>query len=137
MPNSSPPDTDPLRELLVDASKVDRQAIADTLKERIAIDPTSGRLVLLPGYQALDARRKVLAILLARKAAVLLEVVDSEALANKEITELSGLASGTAAPSVRSLKELRLVGQGEDRAYFIPNARLLDAIRFITVGGAP
>lgn len=136
MPNSSP-DSDPLRELLVDASKVDRQAIADALKERVAIDPSSGRLVLLPAYQALDARRKVLAILLARKAAVLLEVVDTEALANREIAELSGLASGTAAPSVRSLKELRLVDQDENRAYFIANARLFDAIRFMTVGGAP
>jgi hypothetical protein len=136
VPDSSP-DNDPLRELLVDASKVDRQAIADALKERIAIDPGSGRLVLLPGYQALDARRKVLAILLARKAAVLLEVVDTEAVANKAIAELSGLAPGTAAPSVRSLKELRLVDQDADRAYFIPNARLLDAIRFVTVGGTP
>ena len=136
MPTPSP-ESDPLRELLVDASKVDRQAIADALRERIAIDPNSGRLVLLPGYQTLDARRKVLAILLARKASVLLEVVDTEAVANKEIVGLSGLASGTAAPSVRSLKELRLVDQDERKAYFIPNARLLDAIRFVAVGGTP
>ena len=134
MPNSVP-NGDPLRELLVDAVKVDRQAIADALKERVAIDPNSGRLLLLRGYQGLESRRKVLCILLARKAAVLLEVSDSEVLANKEIMQLSGLAAGTAAPAVRGLKELRLVDQDENRSYFVPNPRLLDAIEFLTAGG--
>jgi len=120
----------------VDAVKIDRQAIADALKERVAIDPNSGRLLLLRGYQGLDSRRKVLAILLARKAAMLLEVSDTEVLTNKEITSASGLAPGTAAPAVRRLKELRLVDQDDDKAYFIPNPRLLDAIGFIAAGGA-
>lgn len=134
MPQSLP-DVDPLRELLADGVKIDRQAIADALKGRVAIDPNSSRILLLRGYQGLESRRKVLCILLARKAAVLLEVLDSELLTNKEITELSGLAPGTAAPAVRSLKELRLVDQDESKAYFIPDPRLLDAIEFLTAGG--
>ena len=126
---------DPLRELLVDAAEVDRRQIATTLKGRVGIDSKTGRLQLLPGYNQLDARRKVLAVLLARKAAFLLEITDDDALTNKEVTEITGLAAGTAAPSLKSLRELRLVSQGDGKAYFIPNAHLLDVIRFIAGEG--
>ncbi len=126
---------DPLRELLVDATAVDRDAIVDVLKGRIAIDSKSGRLVLSPTYSELDARRKVLSILLARKAAYLLKLAGKEELENKEVAELTGLPPGTAAPSLKSLRELRLVSQDETKAYYIPNAQLSTAIGFIKAQG--
>jgi hypothetical protein len=122
---------DPLRDLLVDATAVDRDAIAAVLKGRIGIDSSSGRLVLSPSYNELDARRKVLSVLLARKAAHLLGLAENEGLTNKQVTELSGLAPGTAAPSLKSLKELRLASQDGAKAYYIPNAQLGNAIEFI------
>lgn len=127
---------DPLQELLVDAGAVDRRQIAEVLHGRIAIDSDTGRLVLTAGFSALDARRKILAVLLARKAAVLLGASGEEGLSNKEVTEVTGLASGTAAPGLKSLRELRLVGQDTSKSYLIPNAHLADAIEFIT-GGTP
>jgi hypothetical protein len=126
---------DPLRALLVDATAVNREAIADILKGRVAIDSGSGRLVLLSGYNQLDARRKVLSVLLARKAACLLKLAETEALANKEVVEATGLAPGTSAPSLKSLKELRLVSQDNDKAYYVPNAQLSNAIDFVKVQG--
>lgn len=122
---------DPLRELLVDAGAVDRRQIAEALRGRIAIDSDTGRLVLTAGFSALDARRKIVAVLLARKAAVLLEASEQEALSNKEVTGITGLASGTAAPGLKSLRELRLVGQDTSKSYLIPNAHLADAIQFL------
>ncbi|NIQ82722.1 MAG: hypothetical protein GTN93_32530 [Anaerolineae bacterium] len=122
---------DPLRQLLVDADEIDKQALAGVLKGRVSIDSTSGRLVLMPGYSSLDARRKVLAVLLARKAAHLLGLADTEAFTNAEVTQETGLRPGTAAPSLRSLKELLLVDQDGDRAYYIPNPQLASAIGFI------
>jgi hypothetical protein len=129
-------DADPLRELLVDAAEVDRQAIANVLKGRVSIDSKSGRIVLGPGYQALDARKKVLTILLAQKAALLLKISEGEALTNAEVTHLTGLAPGTSAPSLKSLRELRLVTQTGTKAYYIPNPQLNTAIDFITRGGS-
>ncbi len=123
---------DPLRDLLVDAGAVDRQQIADVLRGRIAIDSESGRLLLLPGFGRLEARRKILTVLLARKAAVLLEASDAEGLTNKQVAEMTGLATGTAAPGLKSLRELRLVGQDSAKAYLVPNAHLSDVIQFIT-----
>jgi len=131
---NEPSADDPLRELLVDATAVDRDAIAAALRGRIGIDSRSGRLVLSPTYNDLDARRKVLSILLARKAALLLKLAESEAVANKEVAELTGLPSGTSAPSLKSLRELRLVSQDASKAYYIPNAQLRNAIEFINTG---
>jgi DNA-binding IclR family transcriptional regulator len=73
----------------------------------------------------------VLSVLLARKAARLLKLADNEALTNKEVAEFTGLASGTAAPSLKSLRELRLVSQDSDKAYYVPNAQLGKAIEFV------
>ena len=123
---------DPLRRLLVDAAEVDRQAIAEVLEGRVSIDAGSGRLVLMPGYAPLDARRKILLVLLSRKAACLLGVADSEALTNGQLIEQTGVAPGTVAPGLKSLRELRLVGQEANRAYYVPNAQLAAAIRFLT-----
>lgn len=125
---------DPLRALLVDAASADRQQIADALKGRVAIDSESGRLVLTSGFTRLDARRKILAVLLARKAGVLLGASAEEALSNKEVAEVTGLPPGTAAPGLKSLRELRLVGQDTNKSYFIPNAHLADAIHFLAGG---
>jgi hypothetical protein len=122
---------DPLRELLVDAAQVDRERIARVLKGRVSIDSTSGSLLLLPGYRRLNAHRKILAVLLARKAAVLLNVADIDALTNKEVTELTGLRPGTAAPGLKDLKEMHLVEQDSSKAYFIPNPHVSAVIQFI------
>ena len=87
------------------------------------------------GYQRLDARRKIIAALMGRKAAHLLHVVESESLTNKEVTEVTGLPPGTAAPSLKSLRELRLVAQDGGKAYYVPNPQIHAAVQFLTTGG--
>lgn len=124
---------DPLRQLLVDATEINKQSLAQVLKGRVSIDTETGRLLLMPGYSSLDARRKVLVVLLARKASHLLGKVDTETFTNAEITEETGLRPGTAAPSLKSLKELLLVDQDEERAYYVPNPQLANAVQFIGV----
>ena len=128
-------DTDPLRGLLVDAAEVDREAIASTLSGKIALDGETGRPVLSPGYAALDGNRKVLLILLARKAASLLDLAETEVFANKEVVEHSGLPPGTVGPTLRRFKELHLVDQDDNKKYYIPNSQLNQAIAQIVKGG--
>jgi hypothetical protein len=124
-------DRDPLAELLVDARHVDRQAITEALRGRVSIDSESGRAVLLAGYSRLDAKRKILTVLLGRKAAQLLNVVDHETLTNGEVVDATGLPPGTVASSLKNLRERRLVGQEEDRSYLVPNPQLGNVITFI------
>jgi hypothetical protein len=115
---------DPLGKLLLDATEADRAVIASALNDRVGIDATSGRAVLLPGYAAMNARQKVLAVLLAAKAAHLLGLRDGEPIATLEIVATSGLPRGTVAPKLKELRETHLVGQSRDRAYYVPNAVL-------------
>ena len=128
---SKEPETDPLRELEVDASAVDRQALATALKGTVGIDMDSGRLSLLGGYFTLDALQKVATVLLAQKAAFLLERVVKEEIASKRVTDESGLPPGTVAPMLKKLREKRLVGQGVNKAYYIPNAQVTRVIGLI------
>ena len=125
---------DPLTELLVDASEVDKRAIADALKGKLAIDAKTGRLLLISGFNALDSRKKLIAVLLGRKAAHLLGLIDPEGISNKDIAGATGLPPGTVAPSLKSLRELRLVGQDTEKGYLIPNPQLGAAITFLAGG---
>jgi len=118
----------------LDAAEVDRAMLAEALADRIGIDGTSGRLVLLPGYSGLNTRQKVLCILLAAKAAHLLEVRDGDMMTTKEIVATSGLPHGTVAPRLKELRENHLVDQATDKAYFIPNAFLQRVVEDLRKG---
>lgn len=131
MTNDAPRD-DPLHALVLDAAEVDRAAIAGALKGRVGIDSKSGRVVLSPGFNALDARRKVVTILLARKAAHLLDLTDRETIGHREIVEASGLPSGTVAPSLKGLREARLVTQDDTKAYYVPSSQISAAVQLLT-----
>lgn len=72
----------------------------------------------------MNARPKVLAVLLAAKAAHLLGVRDSELMPTQEVVATSGLPRGTVAPKLKELRESLLVAQSADRAYYVPNALL-------------
>lgn len=128
---------DPLADLVVDADEIDRAALAHALKNRVAIDRASSRLVIQDGFSSLSAKRKVLALVLAQKAACLLQVSDTETLSYKEIVAQSGIPQGTAAPALKGLKEAHLVSQDATKAYYVPNACILRAIRLFDNGGAP
>jgi len=115
---------DPLESLILDATEADRATIAGVLSGRIGIDRATGRIVLLPGYSPLNARSKVLLVLFASKAAHLLGLRESEFVRTQEVVTVSGLPPGTVAPTLKGLREERVVAQGADRAYYVPNALL-------------
>jgi hypothetical protein len=121
-------DNDPLRNLLVDANQVNREAIADALSGIVALEAGTGNVFLQPSYSKLDAKRKLIAILLARKAAFLLELIDTEGINATQVIAESGLPSGTVHPTLKGLREGRLALQDASRAYYIPNPQVTNAI---------
>jgi len=102
----------------------------------VSIDTATGRPMQADSYAALGSRKKVLAILLACKAAHLLTVRDGESIANKQIVELSGLPPGTVAPSLKDLRKAHLVAQEPDKSYYVPNGQIKRAIAYVGNGGA-
>lgn len=123
---------DPLLDLVIDAVEVDRQRIAIALRGVIAIDK-SGSVLPAQGYRALNARQKILAYLLGRKVAVLLELADQEAIGPKELAASSGLAEGTVRPTVRELHGERLVSQDVDSRYYLSPHQVGTAIDALTI----
>lgn len=109
---------DPLRELVVDSLDVDRQRIADALRGVVVIDKT-GQVIPQPGFEVMTAEGKVLAFLLARKAAVLLDLADHEPIGPNDLAKQARMPSGTVAPTVRGLLGKRLVSQDVDSAYYL------------------
>jgi hypothetical protein len=118
---------DPLRSLVIDADELDRARIAEVLRGILKIDK-SGRVLPDRGFRNLDARQKVLAFLLGRKVAVLLELTDTETIGPKDLATQSGVATGTVRPAVRKLAEARLVSQDADSSYFLGPHQVSTAI---------
>jgi hypothetical protein len=110
---------DPLKELLLDADEVDRAQLAQALKGILGVDKKTGRVVLKPGFNDLDTKRKVLAFLLGAKVAHLLGLVDAEAVAPKELEKQTGMPHGTVAPKLSQLLEEKVVAKTPQGGYHV------------------
>jgi hypothetical protein len=120
--------TDPLEQLLVDQTEVDRAALAQVLAPLVRIDRVSGRYSFLPGVStALDGRRMVIAALLARKALSLLNAEFVEACPPRVLEREIGIPGGTLRPLLRGLSQERIVAR-ETGNYYVANHSLVNAI---------
>lgn len=122
---------DPLKDLLLNADEVDRSRLAEGLKGVLGIDSESGRVVLKPGFQKLNSKRKVLAYILGCKVSLLLGLRKSEEIAAKGIKEATGLPTGTVNPKLKELKEERLVSQNDSSKYYIASHQIITGIEEI------
>lgn len=123
--------TDPLSELLLDATEVDKARLAKTLKDLLGVDSKTGLVVLKPGFSKLAARQKIIAYLLGRKASSLLGLGVAETVAAKEIPDQTGLPEGTVRPRLRELLDARYISQSEKSEYYIAQHQINMAIQQI------
>lgn len=128
-------DSDPLKELLLDADEVDRAQLAKALKIYLGIDSKSGRVVLKPGFKKLSTRNRVLVYLLGCKVSTILGLIDSEEVAPKEIPKETGLPEGTVYPKLKELKEDRLISQNDSSKYYVAPHQILTAIEQLNKEG--
>ena len=122
---------DPLKALLVEAVVVDRERIARSLAGRLALDQQTGRTVLLPGYAELDAKGKLLALLLLRRAAGLLGLAETDAISPSEAARESGMPGGTVRRMLPELVDGHLASKGADGGYCLSNAQIPSAIALV------
>jgi len=120
--------TDPLESLLIDSAQVNRAEIANALQDLVAIDSNTGAVVFRHGSKRLGAREKVLAYLLGRKVSYLLDKIEVEGATPKTIIEETGIASGTVHPTLKGLREDRLVSKDADGGYLLEQQQISDAI---------
>lgn len=123
---------DPLESLLIDSTAVNRAEIAQALKDIVAIDSNTGAVVFRHGSKGLTAREKVHAYLLGRKVSYLLEKIEVEGAMPKTIIEDTGIAPGTVHPTLKALREDKLVSQDAEGRYLVAQNQIADAIAKIS-----
>lgn len=127
---------DPLNELLLDADEVDRTVLAQALRVVLGIDNSSGRIVLKPGFNDLDTRKKILAYLMGAKVAKLLSKAESEAVSPTALSKETGMPKGTVNPTLSRLHEQRKVSKTKTGAYYVAPHQVHAAVEEIRGPGS-
>jgi len=112
--NTTDEAADPLDDLFVDETAVDRERLASILNGYADIGQETGRLVTTPEYDELAANEKIVVTLAAERAKELKGAVDSASMGPAAISKASGVAEGTVKPGVRDLADEGLIYDGED-----------------------
>lgn len=128
---------DPFESLLIDSAEVNRAEIAQALQGIIAIDSKTGSVLFAHGSKRLAAREKLLAYLLGRKVSYLLDKIKVEGATPKAIIEDTGITSGTVHPTLKGLRDDRLVSQDAEGGYLVAQHQIADAIAKISKQGDP
>jgi hypothetical protein len=120
---------DPLSAIVVDRNSLDRASIAEVLRDRLALDQTTGGAVHLRGLEVLDPGQKILLFLLLRKAAVLLEISENDGATPSTVTNEVGIPGGTVRRRLPELLGSHHISQHSNGDYFLSNAQVSAAIK--------
>lgn len=111
---------DSLDELFVNEDEtLSNEAIKGILIEYVQFTQPHGKIFLLPTFDKLDNEKKMLVLLLAKKA-LKIKLGLEEGATPKELQDITGLGTGTVSPTLTTLLRERLVSK-DDGKYTIPN----------------
>ncbi|KKS96463.1 MAG: hypothetical protein UV73_C0010G0048 [Candidatus Gottesmanbacteria bacterium GW2011_GWA2_43_14] len=114
---------DPLSQLIVNTEELDRKKLAELLDGYCAISK-DGQIRPISNFPQLDSTSKVLAIILAQKAAKTLGLVETDQISPSSIEEISGLPGGTVRVKLMELRQQRIVDSTKG-SYSIPNHSII------------
>lgn len=126
---------DPLEDLVVDKSEVNRKRLSEALNGILAVDVNSDtpEIIFRQGFNELETRGQITALLLGRKVMVLLGGLDEseEGLTSAEISKYLDIAASTVRLYTRD--KLTFVSNKEAKGgYFVPNYNVNTAIDAIS-----
>ena len=111
-----------LEGLVVSGKEMDRKLVGEILAPYVRLDGDTCKIRPTEAWHRLKASQKILAYLLSRKAMIALDfALEAEGAVAGEVASDTGLKTGTVNPALRGLLSDRLVDQGKDSRYFIPN----------------
>ena len=114
-----------LDELVVDEGELNRDLLAGILSPYVRLARTDGRPIFTGEFRRLSASQRTLVYLLARKAAISLQLSSGDASATpKEIADSTGVPHGTIKPVVIELVKKGML-LGEKGRYSVPSHALI------------
>jgi predicted transcriptional regulator len=123
-----------LENLLVDEEKVSEELLYDLLNEYIRIGEQNGTIYHEEAYQDLTSAEKIVTILATQMARYELDMAESNWMSPSEISEASGVKTGTIHPKVRELKEDGIIESDGDGSYSLPTHNVSRAREYIFGG---
>lgn len=114
----------------MDEEQLNEELLFGILSDYIRIGSESGSLVPQSAFEELTAKQQTTVVLLAQKARYELNRAETEWLTPTEISEESGIKSGTVFPAVRDLEDDDII-VSEDGKYQIPPYNFTRAEEFI------
>jgi hypothetical protein len=121
-----------LNSLVVDEDTADQEVLSSILHPYLRIGGESGRLIFESAYEDLRAKEKVLIVLAAQLAKVILGMEESAWLSPSKISKQGGIKKGTVDPTVRDLYGDGLL-DGEDGRYRIPRTKLHEVEKLLDI----
>jgi len=120
-----------LKNLLVDPNEASEERLVEILKPYANLNEKTGDPIFHSSWDTLSIKGKVLVYLVARKAAVNLERLETEVAPPAIIERQTAIKGGSLRPALRGLLDDGFVQQDADGAYLIPNPRLAAVRRFV------
>lgn len=122
---------DPLQRVVVDKEAINREQLADAIDGVLGVDGDSGELVPQSGYHKLDNKSRFVARLLARRAAVALDIIDEEEVgaSSGDLAERMDPSSST----IQNYGSLDFAANDDDHGgYYIPSHSVGLAIEYLS-----
>lgn len=113
----------PLEELFTDvSSNIDQAELLAVLKPYLAINRDTKRIIFTPEGLKVNAVKKIVLLLLAKKALKLLALLEQESISPSEMKEEFGknMPSGTIDSTLKRISDSGMV-KGDEGRYFIPD----------------
>ena len=121
--------SNPLRELLVETTEVDKYKLVKILKDFVRINSSDGRILLQEKFYDLNIRNKVFAYMLGRKVSVMLSYSCPEIVCKEEIKKETGIMLGTLTPILVDLRGEDLISRSKLDGYYISDAQATYALQ--------
>lgn len=121
---------DPLEKIVENKDAINRERLANAIDGIVHVDENSGEAIIRDGYSELGNEEKFVARLLARRAAVELEYIDSDDIgaSSSEFAERMDPTEST----IQNYGSLDFVdNDGERGGYYIPNHSVGLAINYL------
>lgn len=111
--------SDPLERLLSDAGVTDRRSIAAALENLIEIDRSTGDVIRRSSFSSLGLREQVIAYLLAKKAASLLNIILTDLVAGDHLATVTGHAPDSLKAAAADLRMQECLSVADNEMYYV------------------
>ncbi len=121
------PQSDPLEDLFVDGTEVNRKLLAGLLKNYIVIDKDSHRPIMLGGFNNLSVKQKLLVFLLYKKALLVTGKIntENEPQKPKTISKETGVDFDSTRSYLSQLRSKGFIDKVKGGSYFVPGHALV------------